>query len=251
MSFNSTTTRLPGGATNAAPWQTMGNSGVPDPSWAHIYHDDFDKYTATDWTITLTGAGTNALAASSDGGQLQSVTTTAINDAVLTQPKYPTFQIYGAAIQKSSYFKWSGTISDALNSTLFFGWIGATTPLTPTDGIYISSPSGGAGLNLVLVKASVVTTIPFPASCVIVNGVNFEVGIEVDYLGNVAGYFNPTTGNNGTLSQFNTIGGRGRVVSVLAPTLTTAFFAPTFGVKTATAAAKTLTTDFVTAVKER
>ena len=42
--FNSQTTRIPDGVTNAAPWQTFANAGVLDPSWAHVYHNDFDTY---------------------------------------------------------------------------------------------------------------------------------------------------------------------------------------------------------------
>ena len=63
------TTRMPNGATNAAPWQTMAAAGLLDPTWAHLYSNDFDTYAAGDWTATVVGSGTQALQAA-DGGSL-------------------------------------------------------------------------------------------------------------------------------------------------------------------------------------
>lgn len=111
--FNSATTRLWGGLTNAAPWQTMANSGIPDPSWAHVYHNDFDSYVTTDWTVTLVGLGTTALAVGVDGGALLQTTTAGVADAIFNQLVQAGFKLIPG---KSTYFKYTGLLSDVINS---------------------------------------------------------------------------------------------------------------------------------------
>ncbi len=54
------TTRFPHGITNTSVDTTLGTIGQPDPSQYHTYWEDFDYYTAGDWTITVTQAGSGS-----------------------------------------------------------------------------------------------------------------------------------------------------------------------------------------------
>ena len=247
------TTNMPNGLTNADKTQTMGNAGIPDPSWAHVYHNDFDTYAAGDWTATVTGSGTQALTPA-DGGQLLLTTTTGAADAVYMQLKAAGFAL---AANKDTFFKFSGTLSDVVNDVFYCGLMNTTTtPNSPTDGVYIVKATGVATLSIVSVVSSVSTTVAFPSNLVLANATAFEVGFHVDYLGNVEAFFNPGTGAQfGQLSPVSSSAGaqagRGRVALIAAPTLTTAVLNPSFGILNSSGVARTLAADYVTVVRQR
>ena len=54
-------TNFLGGVTQATESSTLGVYPVPDPTALHQWFDDFDDYTAGEWTITETGTGTRAV----------------------------------------------------------------------------------------------------------------------------------------------------------------------------------------------
>jgi hypothetical protein len=243
--MQSLTSRTPDGLTNAAPWQTLGNSGVLDPTWAQVYHNDFNTYAAGEWTATLVGTTpTNALAAV-DGGALLTTTSTGATDSSFLQLVAATFKLTAG---KRTFFKFAGTLSDASASTFIAGLQDTdTTPLDATDGIWFLKAAAQTGFVLKSVVGGVVTSVALPAACAAVNATAFELGFEVDAQGNIFAFFNPSTGANSlTSSQF-----RGSVASIMAPTLTTALLSPSFGLQNGAAAAKTLTTDYIVAVRER
>lgn len=245
MAFDNQTTRLPNGVTNAAPWQTMGAAGIPDPSWAHVFHNDFDTYAAGDWTVSLVGTGTAALAAV-DGGQLLLTTTAGIADADYLQPVVASFKLLAAT---DTYFKFSGVLSDVMNCVFYAGLIAkSATPLAAADGVYIAKPTGAAALELRCVIGGVTTTVPFPATAIPVAATPFEIGFHIDYQGNVEVFFNPTTGMSFPAAAGSA---RGRVASVTGLALTQVLLCPSFGILNSTAAARTLGVDYVTAVRER
>ena len=88
MPYASISTQFPGGVTNAAPHQTMSEAGTPDPSWSQLYHNEFNTFAASDFT--LSGAGTQQaylLTNSGIGGVLGLVSGPNNNDnAHLFQP---------------------------------------------------------------------------------------------------------------------------------------------------------------------
>jgi hypothetical protein len=214
-----------------------------------VYHNDFDTYAAGDWTITLTGTGSSALAVGAIGGALLSTTTAGIADANYYQLVQAGFRMTPG---ETLHFKYSGILSDVTNCAFYAGMLNkGTTPLSSTDGVYIEKVTGQAGLLLETIIGSVVTSVAFPASAVLVAGVAFELGIEVDYLGNVAGYFNPGTG--GTLGATASTVHSGRQVMIPAPAagLSQVALTPSFGLLNSTAAARTLTTDYVTVSNSR
>ena len=253
----SLTTAMPNGVTNAAAYQTMANAGIPDPSWAHVYHNDFDTYAAGDWTVTKVGTGTAALTAA-DGGQLLLTTTAGASDAVYNQLTVAGFK---AVTGKDIFFKVKGQLSDVTNCVAYAGLIATTTtPLTLGDGIYIQKPTGAATMQLVCSIGGVATTTNFPASCTLTAATDFELGIHVDYLGNVEAFWNPTTGADWQqLDPMSSSAGampvRGRAVFVpnspITSGLTTAILNPSFGILNSTAAARTMNVDYITAVRNR
>jgi hypothetical protein len=260
MPFNNKSTRTPAGSTNSAPWQTMANCGSQYPTWVHEYFNDFNTYLPSDWTVTLTGTGTSALTAF-DGGALLSTTTAGATDANFYQLGAAGFKIGSqvSPVPKETFFKYSGVLSDVVNSTFYAGLIvTSATPLTATDGLYIYKATGSSTMALVSKIGGVTTTVPFPAPCVPVNGVQFEVGIHVDYLGNVEAFWNPTTGDNplGYAQQAaNPPVPLGRVATLYqtgaVPVVTSAVLNLSFGIQNGAAAAKTLTTDFIVAERHR
>jgi hypothetical protein len=154
---------------------------------------------------------------------------------------------------KGMFFKFKGTLSDVTNCAFHAGLIiTSATPQAATDGIYIFKPSGAALMQLISKIGGVTTTASFPASQIPVNGVAFEVGIMIDANGNIGAFFNPTTGSNPISASAAATGqARGRVASILAPSITAQLLTPSFGILNSTAAARTLTADFVVASRER
>jgi len=150
------------------------------------------------------------------------------------------------------FMKYVGTLSEVTNCVFYAGMLNkGTTPLSANDGVYIEKPTGQAGLLLETIIGGVVTSVAFPSYAVLVAGVQFEIGIEVDYLGNVAGYFNPGTG--GPFTAGSVIAHPGRQVQIPAPLagLSQVALSPSFGILNSTAVARTLTTDYVTVVNSR
>lgn len=261
MPFNGKTTRTPTGSTNAAPWQTMANCGTQDPTWSHEYFNDFNTYLPSDWAVTLVGAGTSALTPF-DGGALLSTTTAGIADANYYQLAAAGFKIgstlSGVGIQpKETFFKYSGALSDVINDVFYAGLIvTSATPLTATDGLYVTKNSGSAALFLVSKIGGVSTTVALPAACIPVTGVQFELGIHVDTQGNVEVFWNPTTGDN-PVGYAQAVLGQpvGRVATLLQTTATSVVTAqilnPSFGLLNTSAAARTLTTDYIVVERHR
>ena len=257
MPFGNKSTRTPTGTTNAAPWQTMANCGTQDPTWVHEYFNDFNTYLPSDWVVTLTGTGTSAVTAF-DGGALLSTTTAGATDANFYQIAAAGFKI-GSTVTppKETFFKYSGVLSDVINSTFYAGLLSqTTTPLAATDGLYIYKATGSAALTLVSKIGGVTASYPFPAACIPVNGVQFEIGFHVDPLGNIEAFWNPTTGDN-PVGYAQAYAGQpvGSVVKALqtgaASLVTTALLTPSFGIQNGAAAAKTLTTDYIVAERHR
>ena len=258
MPFNNKTTRTPTGTTNAAPWQTMANCGSQDPTWVHEYFNDFNTYLPSDWTVTLTGTGTSAVTPF-DGGALLSTTTAGATDANFYQLAAAGFKLGSqiAGTPKDTFFKYSGVLSDVINSAFYAGLIiTSTTPLTATDGLYIYKATGSSAMALVSKIGGVTTTVPFPALCVPTNAVQFEVGIHVDPLGNVEAFWNPTTGDNpvgyAQAAVNQPVGPVAKLLQTGANAVVTSqLLNVSFGVQNGAAVAKTLTTDYIVTERHR
>jgi hypothetical protein len=244
------TTRMPEGLTNAATWQTMGLAGLPDPTWAHTYAQDFDQYVAADWSLTGTGTPAAALVAG-NGGILQLATTAGATDASFLQKTPAAFAVNTA--NKQTFFKFGGTPSSAAGA-FYCGLaaIGSGAESALVNGIVLYKAAGAATIVLDIIVASAHTTFAFPAACVVTAATFIELGFAVDAVGNVLAFWNPTTGynqvNGGVVGSVTT---RGCVAVAAAPTLPAVNMAPIVGYTNNSAVAQTVNIDFLVASTER
>lgn len=146
---NNTVTRLPGGITNVAETSIFADMRQPVPTLYATYFTDFMTYTAGDWTITATGAATEALTAG-NGGLLLVTNTSADNDIVALQ-KNPAFVLLDAT--KKTFFSTRFKVSNALQCDFVMGLqVIDTTPLDVTDGIYFLKVDDATSLAIVARK---------------------------------------------------------------------------------------------------
>ena len=130
-----TPSRFPNGiGTRKAP-DPLYMYGHPDRTDYHTFFDDFDTYTSGQWTATVTGTGTTALTAG-DGGLLASATSGASSDANYLQKATEGFSFETG---KPAWFKTRFKVS-ALTTVVAIGLqVTDTTPEDVTDGIYFLS----------------------------------------------------------------------------------------------------------------
>lgn len=247
--YTSQTTKFPGGLSNCAPGQTMHASGVPDPSWSQLYHNDFNNFAAADFTQSGLGAPTYSLNNSYGPGGVVTLNTDAtLNDtANLFQP-VGSFQLTPL---KHQFFKTRlqvpvGSAAAAIYAGLS---INAATAIGASDGLFFYKAAGQSNFVLRSTIGGVSTDTPLPAACAVADGAWVELGFHVDQQGNVEAFFNPTTGNN----QPNVNNGtyRGRVASAQGLALTQQLLAVCAGIVNGTAAARTLAIDYLTMSSER
>lgn len=143
--------RFPGGLTTTAKASNLGNFGLPDPTKWHTYFDDFDTYTAGQWTVTEVGTGTRALT-DVDGGGLLITNAAADNDRNEFQKVGESFLLTAG---KRAFFKARFKVSDATQSDFLIGLAVLDTTLQGsidgagvTDGIFFSKDDGDALLDV-------------------------------------------------------------------------------------------------------
>lgn len=122
------------------------------------WFDDFHKYTAGDWTITTTEAGTGSATeavGNERGGVLVITNDDADNDADFFQWAKETYKfVAGKKLMFRSRFK----VSDATDSDIVLGLqITDTTPLAASDGIWFQKDDGDTNLDFHVVKDSTAT----------------------------------------------------------------------------------------------
>jgi hypothetical protein len=218
----------------------MADAGMLDPTWYYDDTDDFMCYSAGFYTTTVVGTGTIAQAAL-DGGAVLLSTSAGATDAVYVQRVVASHKLTAG---KDTFFKFRGILSDVLADAFYCGLIAASaTPLSATDGVYLSKASGQATLSLVSKIGGVTTTVALPASNLLVNAVAFELGIQIKANGDIVAFFNPSTGQSTT--------SRGPVARMTQPALTQVLLSPSFGLLNSAAAIKTLTVDYFVAASQR
>ena len=250
MPFPATTTRSPTGLTNASAGQTMGSAGYLDPTWGHMYCNDFDTYLASDWTVTVTNSTTRALAAG-PGGRFLVTNTTGAADLTYMQLTTAGFNFPAAGAGRDVFFKFKGQLDSVANTVFHAGLImTSTTPVSANDGLFIHKPTGSGAFFLRSRIGGVETAVAFPATALAVDATDFEVGFHVSPTGDVEAFFNPGTGAPNQVPVSGTTI-PGRVAALYAPGLTTANLAPSFGILNSTGAAHTLNVDFIVAAQSR
>ena len=188
MTVGYPTTNLENGITNVGVNAAMGSLIAPDPSRWHLWFNDFDLYTATDWTVTETQAGaTQAILANTDGGILALVNSAANDDINAVKWANNTFVL---PTTKSWWVKGRMKVSSALVSDVIFGLVDVMTGFNPAYGVYLTKVNGAATFGLAVENNSAVTA-GATASQAIVNDTYFDVAITFDATaGQVTGWLN-------------------------------------------------------------
>lgn len=150
------TTRFPGGITTAAKTEPMGEFILPaDISKAHIYMEDFDTYTAADWTVTEVGVATQTLG-DKDGGQLVLVNAAADDNSTF---QFLNGESFLFETGKKLWFDCRLSVNDATQSDLLIGLqVKDTTPLDVTDGVFFLKSDGSTTMSLLVEKNNTDTT---------------------------------------------------------------------------------------------
>jgi hypothetical protein len=225
---NISTTNEPGGLTNAVLGSALTHYGAPDPTIWHAYFNDFDTFTAGDWTNTATGSVTNSIVAG-DGGWLSMANSASNNDLNSLQLTAATFLITAG---QQAWFKTRFKTSNATNAALVIGLIPTdVTPLSHTAGICFTKAAASTSLVCEVSNASTASTF---TAATLANDTFVNVGWHYD--------------GNGAVNVFvNNV----KVGSVATTNLPTVALNLTIAEANGTAAAITTTVDYVFISTER
>lgn len=255
-----TPVRFPGGVTNAAPFQTLADAGFLDPSYYHVYFNDFDTLNSGDFVASDVGLATAALTAV-DGGNLLLTTTAGATDSTYLQLGAASFAFTPATSSvagKKSFFKIRFKLGDATNSAFYAGLAvtGTTNRSGATDGLMFYKNTGAATFVLRNIATSTTTDTAIPASVhTLANNTYVELGWYFNGKTTVKAFVNPSTGyfpgsghaadtnpvNLGAVAQFDT----GTTA------LSTSTLNLSFGLLNGASAAKTATIDYILMARER
>jgi hypothetical protein len=224
------TTRFKNGLTTVAKGDGLGEYILPAPTTAHEYFDDFDTYTAADWTVTEVGVATQALA-DEDGGVLLITNAGVDNDSSFSQKIGESFLMETG---KQAWFEARLKVSDATQSDWVMGLqITDTTPLDVTDGIFFRKDDGDTNIDLVVEKDDTATE-------------SLAIGTNADdtYV-RVGFYYN---GNDAVIGFIDGVAQASLATTNLPDDEVLTI---SFGVQNGETAAKTMSVDYIFAAKER
>jgi hypothetical protein len=226
-----TTTRFPNGVTNVGEQSLFAELGQPAATNFHTYFEDFDYYTAGDWTVTETDAGATQALADGDGGLLLITNTAADNDLVSLQKKGESFRFESG---KALFFEARFKVSDATQSDVVIGLqITDTTPLDVSDGVFFIKADGAATVNFLVEKNNTATTASSIAT--MANDTYIRLGFYYDGSSAVQYFVNGTyTGSSVTT---NLPDDEDMTVTI--------------AIQNGEAVAKTMTVDYIYVAKER
>lgn len=227
-------TRFPNGVTNVADVDLFADMAQLDATKFHTFFDDFDTYTAGDWTVTETDAGATQALTAGDGGLLLITNTAADNDLVALQKNPAAFSFTAG---KKLFFRARFKVSDATQSDLVFGLqVVDTTPLDVTDGVYFLKADGSAAVSVVCRKNATTGSTSASSIATLADDTYITLGFAYDGEGKVAYEVNG-----------NVVGSLDASSAYLPDTTCTVSFA----LQNGEAVAKTMTVDYVFVAKER
>jgi hypothetical protein len=224
-------TRFPNGVTNVGEDSPFADLSMPVPTLFHTYFEDFDYYTAGDWTVTETQAGATQALTDGDGGLLLITNTAADDDLVSLQKVGESFRF---ASGKKLFFEARFKVSDATQSDFVVGLqITDTTPLDVSDGVFFIKADGSTSVSLVVEKNGTATTTASVATAA--NDTFIRLGFYYDGASAIEYFVNGVT----------------RGTSVTTNLVDDEDLTPTFAIQNGEAVAKTMTMDYIFVAKER
>lgn len=154
-------THYPGGISNTSPGDPLYMFPYLDPTQFHTWWNDFDNYTAADWTVTKTTSSGIDRATTGDGGVLSITPGTA--DVVSSMVSAQWDGNSGAAVVENFAFSTSkywflkvrAKLSEVTNSKLLLGCaITDTTPFSTTAQLALVKAGGAATIAGTVTSAS-------------------------------------------------------------------------------------------------
>ena len=138
-----------GGPGNVVETNIFGDLPQPDPTRFHTYFEDFDYYTAADWTVTTTAAITATQGVvTGDGGILQLRFSTTNDDSIIALQKVGNNFLMESG--KSTFFR-ARLATNSLSADWVIGLqITDTTPQNVSDGMYFVKTSGASTVDFVV-----------------------------------------------------------------------------------------------------
>jgi len=225
------TTRFPNGVTNVGEQSLFAAMGQLAATKFHTYFEDFDYYTAADWTVTETQAGATQALADGDGGLLLLTNTAADDDLVALQKVGESFRFEAG---KKLFFEARFRVSDATQSDVVMGLqITDTTPLDVTDGVFFIKADGSTSVSLLVEKNNTATTTASVAT--LANNTFVSLGFYYDGVSQIQYFVNGVSA--GASVTTNLPDDEDMTVS--------------FAIQNGEAVAKTMTVDYVFVAKER
>lgn len=234
---NNLITRFPNGVNDSSENNIWGGgmSGM-DPRKFHQYLQDFDQYVAGDWTVTNTGAATEALAAG-DGGLILLTNSAADNDIAQIQKNPAAFlPVVGKRFFMSTRFQLSDVVESDFAIGIQLANVDGTTLATATDGIFFLKADDAATVALYSRQDNAAGSVNSGAIATLVNAT--MVQLDAYYDGGDRIYY---AVNNAVLGY----------ITVAAGTLPNVVCAPIISLKNGAAAAKTATVDRLFVMLER
>ncbi len=212
--INNLITRFPNGVTNVNADDIFNGLKLPDPTQYHTFFDDFDRYLASNWTITDTGTGVVAQI-DGNGGLITITNDAAAADNTLLQNVSESFLIVAG---KPIFFKARLSLGDVVNTGFSIGLMvrDVATPLNPTDGIYFVKPDTSPIISVVARQTVAATVTAVVATLVNATFVElaffYDGGDRVYYAlnGTVTGYLQmsaATLPNTEMLIAVNSVNG--------------------------------------------
>ena len=244
-------TRFPEtGASDRDVTSVWGNMPYFDPTRHHVFFDDFNTYAAADWVVTETQAGATQATVSGDGGWLALVNSAADNDVNSLQQAFPSFTFEaGKAMAGKVRFK----VSSAIESDLLLGLFAVdTSPIVsvPTDGIGFLKADDAATIVFEAGTGSAYT-----ATSALLT-LTDDTFVTLGFYTSGRAFVKPSDGLS--YYSFRVFGGTGHdpafltqldVLTTGVPSATV--MAPTLCLQNGSAAARTLTIDYLALSKER
>ena len=155
-------THFRSGVSNTVPGDALYEMGQLNPFIYHTLFDDFDTYTAAQWTVTETQAGATQAVGDGDGGVLVLTNATGASDVNSIQrvASGVTAETFRWAADKDMFFVARFKVSDVTNTFVNVGLcITDTTPSDVTDGIFLFKTEDVTTLTLRIEKDNTATSI--------------------------------------------------------------------------------------------
>lgn len=231
-------TRFPNGV-NTSQENSIWGGAMPyvDPTLFHDYFEDFDYFTAANWTVTETQAGATQALADGNGGLLLLTNTAADNDINQIQKVGESFL---PAVGKKFFMKARFQLSDVVDSDFAIGIQVAnadgTALATALDGIFFLKADDAATIALYSRQDNTTGSVNSGAIATLVNATMVDVACFYD---------------GGDRIYYAVNGAVGGYITVAAGTLPNTECAPIISLKNGAAAAKTATVDYLFVAQER